>query len=425
MPSEHIVIVASVPQGSHCASSVLLTNFGKAQKGTVLLSGKGKFQGGHEFSARIRIPRLHDQRARFYRHIAGRIKSLNVSRIACLPQCSDDLMTASAVTDITGAPLGLYLSETFQDHPGATVTNLLKTTIQKARICFCPNECLRAYYQKEFARKVWLLPPESTISTDIVSFFWDSLALGTAVDERYEKLPGETKGRLTPYVEDAIPSDIPWEFRADYGVLARLKRTGYRPDFICDVGASTGIWSDLAYRCFPTARYCLIDPLIDKYLAIDGAIYRNRPQFERISAAVGNGDGHAKMCVSTDLYGSSLLDATQFPDSRDFEEMEVIVSTLDGIATRHGIHGRGILKIDVQFAEYAVLEGAVEFLKQVDFVFAETNIKVFVPGTKTFSQIVDLLRANGFECYDFAGEWRDPVTGQLLQKDVVFHRSDS
>jgi FkbM family methyltransferase len=425
MPSEHSVIVASIPESSRCASSVLLTNLGNAQKDAVLLSGKGKFHGRKEFSARVQIPRLHNQRGRLYRHIAGRVKSLHVSRIICLPQCSDDLMTASAVADITGAPLGLYLSKTFQDHSDPTAADLLKPTIQKARICFCPSESLRAYYQKQFARRIWLLPAESTDPTDVVRFFRDSLALGTAVDDRYEKLLGDAKDRLTPYVEDDIPSDIYWEFRADYGVMVRLKKAGYRPDFICDVGASTGMWSELAYRCFPMARYYLIDPLIDKYLEANGAIYRSRPQFERISAAVGQTGGYAKMHVSQDLYGSSLLDATHFPDSRDFEEVEVMVSTLDDIAAQHGIHGRGILKVDMQFAEYAVLEGAVEFLKQVDFIFVETNIKVFVPGTKTFSQIVDLLRANGFECFDFGGEWRDPVTGYLLQKDVVFCRGDS
>jgi FkbM family methyltransferase len=425
MPSEHTVIVASIPQGSRCASSVLLDCFGKAQKDVILLSGKGKFQGGHEFRTRIQIPRLYDQRARLYRHIAGRVKSLNVSRIVCLPQCGEDLMIAGAVADITGAPLGLYLSETFQDHSEVTAAHLLGTTIQQASICFCSSERLRAHYQKQFARRIWLLSPESTIPGDVVRFFWDSFALGTAVDERYEEFLGDGKDRLTPYVEDGIPADIPWEFRADYGVLVRLKKAGYRPDFICDVGASTGIWSDLAYRCFPVAQYYLIDPLIDKYLVAEGAIYRNRPQFERIAAAVGSGDGHAKMRVSKDLYGSSLLDARQFPDSREFEEIGVIVSTLDAIANRHAIHGRGILKIDVQFAEHAVLEGAIEFLKQIDFIFVETNIKLFVPGTKTFGQIVDLLNVNGFECFDFGGEWRDPVTGYLLQKDIVFRRGDS
>ena len=370
MPSEHSVIVASIPQSSCGASHALLTSFGKAQKDAILLSGKGKYHGVHEFSTRILIPRLHDRRARLYRHIAGRVTSLNGSRIVCLPQGRDDLMAAGAVADVTGAPLGLYLSEALLDPSDATVTNLLKTTIHKAGICFCPSERLRAYYQKQFARKVWLLPPESAASAGIVSFFVDSLTLGTAVDDRYEKLPGEAKDRLTPYIEEDIPSDIHWEFRADYAVLVRLKKAGYRPDFICDVGASTGIWSELAYRCFPRARYYLIDPLIDKYLEVDGAIYRNRPQFERIPAAVGESGGSAKMHVSKDFYGSSLLDV---------------------LAAKHQIRGRGILKIDVQFAEYAVLAGALEFLKQVDFIFAGTNITVFVPGTKTFSQIIDLL----------------------------------
>lgn len=425
MPSEYIVIVASVPAHSRGRSGALLTSFSRAQKNAVLLSCDGNGQGRREFKARVRIRHAHDQRARLYHYLASRLKSFNVSQVVCLPQGGGDLMAAAAAAEITGAPLGLYLDEIAEHQTDATVINRLKAAIQKAAICFCPTESLRAGYQKRFARKIWLLPLEGTIPADAVRFFCDSLALGTVVDDRYEKLLADAKDRLTPYVEDDVPSDIHWEFRADYAVLVRLKKAGYRPGFICDVGASTGFWSELTYKCFPAARYYLVDPLIDKYVEAEGGIYRNRPQFEKIPVAVGKRCGSAKMYVSRDLYGSSLLDATRFPDSRSFNEIEVIVSTLDDIAVQHNVHGRGILKVDVQFAEYDVLEGAVRFLKQVDFVFVETNIKLFVPGTRPFSEIVNFLKTNGFECFDFGGEWREPVTGQLLQKDVIFRRVDN
>jgi hypothetical protein len=32
------------------------------------------------------------------------------------------------------------------------------------------------------------------------------------------------------------------------------------------------------------------------------------------------------------------------------------------------------------------------------------------------------MRLRGFRYADFAGEWRDPVSGELLQQDLVFAR---
>jgi FkbM family methyltransferase len=258
--------------------------------------------------------------------------------------------------------------------------------------------------------------------TELVKFVWDSLALGHGVDDRYEKIFGGVKDRLTPYVEADPPSDLYWEFRPDYANLTRLRQMGYEPDFICDVGASTGFWSHIAARVYPSARYYLVEPLLEQYLESDSTVYRLHPEFVKIPLAAGSKIGRAEMRVSHDLYGSSLSEASLFPDSRRFKALDVPVSTLDEIGSRYGISGRGILKIDVQFTEHAVLEGAAAFIRQIDYLFIETHLKTFVPGTKAFAQLVEYLWERNFECIDFGSEWRDPLTGRLLQKDVVFGR---
>jgi FkbM family methyltransferase len=258
--------------------------------------------------------------------------------------------------------------------------------------------------------------------TELVKFVWDSLALGHGVDDRYEKIFEGVKDRLTPYVEADPPTDLHWEFRPDYANLTRLKQIGYEPDFICDVGASTGFWSHIASRVYPSARYYLVEPLLEQYLESDSTVYRLHPEFVKVPLAAGSKIGRTEMRVSQDLYGSSLFEASLFPDSRNFKRLDIPVSTLDEIGARYAISGRGILKIDVQFTEHAVLEGATAFIRQVDYVFIETNLTTFVPGTKTFAQLIQHLQRLNFECVDFGSDWRDPFTGRLLQKDVVFGR---
>ena len=49
----------------------------------------------------------------------------------------------------------------------------------------------------------------------------------------------------------------------DISALSGLKRRGFHPAIIFDVGASYGIWSNAICRVFPGANYQLFEPLVD------------------------------------------------------------------------------------------------------------------------------------------------------------------
>lgn len=128
--------------------------------------------------------------------------------------------------------------------------------------------------------------------------------------------------------------------------------------------------------------------------------------------------GELEMNVSPDLYDSSFFDS----NVSSGPPVRVRVLTLDEIAAAEGIKGRGLMKIDVQFSEHLVLDGGIEFLKQIDIILIEVSLRRLVPGCKTFVEIVNQLRALGFEYREYAGTWRDPPTGELLQQDGIFAR---
>ncbi|HEY0790897.1 MAG TPA: FkbM family methyltransferase [Chthoniobacterales bacterium] len=597
MPSEHDLIIASAGRPSFSGS--FLNSLAEGPTKPVFLSVDAQTIDMSD-RANTRTIRLTGcDRAAGYREVARCLEAWEFSRILCLPGCEDDLRIAVAAADISGKPLALYLVDKLPERSTLGLNAVLAETLQKARVCFALTEGIRAHYQKQFPKRIWLVPPvlpssqapprgsreiakplkgvflghpgavetfrcirqmlspealqltwlngsgrqandpeqigdwqiarvvsasaalvadtcqgsdfllvagttldetstggrtnadvlwaivealvasgrpillversetaasrsvqegglgatwylqgnleqklaeivsdpfrHRTLETagqfasrftgaELVKFIWDSLALGRGVDDRYEKLFSGVQDRLTPYVEADPPSDLHWEFRPDYANLTRLSQLGYKPDFICDVGASTGFWSHIASRVYPSTRFYLIEPLLEQYLASDSTVYRLHPEFVKVPSAAGAKAGRTEMQVSHDLYGSSLSEAGLFPDSRRFSSLNVPVSTLDEISSRYGISGRGILKVDVQFTEHAVLEGAAAFIDQIDYLFIETNLKTFVPGTKTFAQLVEYLQKRNFECVDFGAEWRDPSTGQLLQKDVVFGR---
>ncbi len=257
---------------------------------------------------------------------------------------------------------------------------------------------------------------------NIDSWVWDSLALGQAADDRFESLFRRSPIDLVHFIEPPVPSLIYKDYAQVYQVMRRLKVNDYHPDFVMDVGASHGIWSHTASQLFPEAQFILIDPLINRYEQAARNYYlKNIPKAKFLEIAVSNQSGQLSFQVSPDLYGSSLLTPADF---RDYETVTVAVKTLDQVAQEEQLQGRGILKLDVQCAEHIVLEGASNFLNQVDLVVAELSYIRYDEKALIFLEMLNLLDQLGFRYYDETGEWRSPIDGTLLQKEVVFIRQD-
>jgi FkbM family methyltransferase len=226
------------------------------------------------------------------------------------------------------------------------------------------------------------------------------------------------------YVEPPVPKSVPVDFTPTFRALRRLKSKGFRPDFVIDIGASTGVWSQVVYRLFPQARFILVDAMASKY---DEAskVYQAPGQtaFEMIEAAISDRPGRAAFQVSSDLYNSSLLKINEIVQLEEVVEVEV--TTLDHLAKRKKIAGRGLLKMDVQYAEHRIVEGGIGFInEQVDAVIMELTLIRPVEEARTFLEMVTMMDQLGFRYYDDTGEWRSPTDGTLEQKDVLFVRHD-
>lgn len=249
-------------------------------------------------------------------------------------------------------------------------------------------------------------------------WLWRSLEKGEPDDSRFEDLMPHTNADSVSFIEPPVPSDLFRDYAQIYQAMKRLKSQGFEPDFVVDVGASSGVWSDSVGRIFPESRFILVDPLASRYAK--ASKLKDFPKLEILEVALSNQSGTASLQVPADPYGASLLCHQAPPQC--CETVTSKVTTLDAVAAERKIKGKGLLKLDVQFAEHLVLEGGKEFLKQVDAVVLEISLLRFHPQAKVLAEMVTLLAGLGFRYYDDAGYWRAPADGVLLQKDVVFVR---
>lgn len=259
-------------------------------------------------------------------------------------------------------------------------------------------------------------------SEGVDEWIWQSLEMEEPCNSRFEKLLVRIPDELAYFVESPVPKGILHDFIAVYQCMRRLKQRGFKPNFVIDVGASTGVWSHTINRLFPDSRFILIDPLFSKYDSESKKYYIDPySNFDMVEAAVSNESGEAVFQIASDLYGSSLLEPSDF---RSYESACVQVITLDDLAKEKKLTGRGILKIDVQFAEHLVLQGAHTLLHQIDVLVVELSLMKYDERAKVFLEMCLLIHDLGFRYYDDAGIWRSPVDGTLLQKDGLFVRHE-
>jgi len=259
-------------------------------------------------------------------------------------------------------------------------------------------------------------------SAGIADWIWQSLDKGEPVDTRFERLIPTNEREFAYFVEKDPPPDVYRDFLAIYRSLELLRNFKFNPDFVLDVGASTGIWSHVVCKLFPNARYVLVEPLASIYRKQNDYLFVNHPTFDFVEAALSDHAGTMTMYVSSNFYGSSLFRAAVINNQE--QTIEVEVKTLDQLAEEKRISGRGLLKLDVQYAEHLVLAGAAHFIEQVDAIAIELSLRNLPHEAKTFLQMQNMMNDLGFEYFDDVGEWRSSE-GVLEQKDVLFVRRRS
>lgn len=235
-------------------------------------------------------------------------------------------------------------------------------------------------------------------------------------DNRFDAVLPPVEGQYALFVDKPAPTQFADHFSEVIAVCDRLKQAKFEPDWILDIGASTAVWSQAIETVYNSSRYVLCDPMFSRYEKV-----WSKPHYEMVEAAIGNKEGEITFSVSSDLYGSSIIEVSGIVET--VETLTVPMRTVDNIAKEKKLTGRGLMKVDVQFAEHLVIDGATNLLaKQVDVVILELTLPRVNPQAKTLLEMCNRMAALGFRVFDIAGGWRIPATGEMEQADVVFVR---
>jgi FkbM family methyltransferase len=183
------------------------------------------------------------------------------------------------------------------------------------------------------------------------------------------------------------------------GISAALASTLRGEGVYVDVGANRGQVLREAVRVAPRARHVAFEPIP----ALAQGISRDFPQVDRRPLALGAVSGTARFCHFTTLDGWSGLRRNPHVSDADGrpEYITVQVSTLD---RELGELSPTVVKIDVEGAELAVLQGGRSLLQRVRplLIFEHVASAALLYGVAPHAEW-EFLRALGYEIYSATG----------------------
>ena len=212
----------------------------------------------------------------------------------------------------------------------------------------------------------------------------------------------------------------------DRKVFKRLKKLGYNPQIIFDIGASNSGWSYYMNKVLPEAEFYLFEPLIDyssDYQGLMSEILRVFPSFHLFKYALGEKSGTITMNIFENIVSSTALAISDI--GQKTIPVEVSMLTLDEAIATFNLPNPQVIKIDTQGSELSILKGAVQTLPSVDVLFLECWLyRGYGKETPLLTEIADWLLPFNFRLYDIAEPYRNP-DDVLTTLDCVFVNTNS
>lgn len=198
--------------------------------------------------------------------------------------------------------------------------------------------------------------------------------------------------------------------------LVNLRRAGFACTGAVDVGAYRGEWAALAHACWQ-CPVLAVEPQPEPLSALQRLASRVPMAIEIVALS----DRAGRMAFRLDETNSGLATAA---DEAERPCIEVEVERLDAVLIRHPGLRPNLIKIDVQGAELAVLEGAGDALRRFEVVILEVSL-IRIGPVPVFGEVVQWMGERGYRLYDFLPMYYRPRDGALWQGDAFFVRDDS
>lgn len=210
-------------------------------------------------------------------------------------------------------------------------------------------------------------------------------------------------------------------FNSMWWSIENLKKLGFSPTTVVDVGAYKGEWTKHVRKIFNDSQFLMIEAQPERANDLKNIeSNHNNVVFEQTLAGPADGEEKTFTVMKT---GSSVFEQT-YEGKADRKKITLVSNTLDSIVNKNELKGDFFLKMDVQGYELEVLKGAENILKETPVILLECSLLNYNQGAPLIGEIFEHFNKNDYVLFDICAFHRKSEDGVLNQVDLIFCKKD-
>jgi FkbM family methyltransferase len=197
-----------------------------------------------------------------------------------------------------------------------------------------------------------------------------------------------------------------------------LKKIGFEPKHIVDIGANHGTWTREALKYFPLAYYTLLEPQYWMEESIKDLLAINKKvKFNAVGA--GATEGTFKFTIANRDDSCSFRYTEAEAAAQGLEQIEVPVVTLNNLLAESTLPIPDIIKIDAEGLDLEVLKGSSNYFGKTEIFMVEVGV-VNKEFDNSFLKMINYMDSNGYILFEITDINRPLVPAILWLAELVF-----
>ena len=192
------------------------------------------------------------------------------------------------------------------------------------------------------------------------------------------------------------------------------KSNGFAPTCIYDIGANKGEWSATMKQFFPDAKYELFEANADNLPDI--APYK--PHIILLGNENKDGIPFYKTHFQFNTGNSMFLEVSNVFGESNYTTVHLPMRTLDTVIQEKSLMVPDFVKLDVQGAELAILQGMTNTLPHVKYFQIEVSLHRWNKDAPMAEEIIEFMASKGYYMVDIL-EYH-MIHGYTAQVDFLF-----